>query len=165
MNKTRGWCSFTISIILLSSNIGFSNAGSPHHSTHKSASVKQEASSPERYPLTLPQSAQEGLKLTMREHLEAIKAIVGALAYEDFTKAAKVAHEELGFSKHHLAMQREEGATFPPAYHELAIAHHEAAETLGEVILTKDFKQILRQLDFTIHACVKCHQAFRIQNR
>jgi len=114
--------------------------------------------------LNLPPSAQEGLKLTMREHLETIDGIVAALAREDFAKAATLANEELGFPKHHVAMQREEGATFPPVYHELAMAHHSAAEGLGAVIPTKDLKQILPQLEQTIHACVKCHQTFRLHD-
>jgi hypothetical protein len=113
--------------------------------------------------LNLPPAAQEGLKLTMREHLEAIDAIVAALAREDFAKAAILANEELGFPKHHMAMQREEGATFPSAYRELAMAHHSAAEALGAVIPTKDLKQILPHLEQTLHACVKCHQVFRLK--
>jgi hypothetical protein len=100
----------------------------------------------------------------MREHLEAIDAILAALAREDFPRAATLANEELGFPKHHVAMQREEGATFPAAYHELAMAHHKAAEGLGAVIPTKDLKQILPHLEQTIHACVKCHQVFRLKD-
>ncbi len=116
----------------------------------------------ERAVLGLGQAAEEGLKLTMREHLEAIRDIVVALGRQDFDQAAKVAHEELGFPKHHLAMQREAGATFPPKYHELAMAHHQAAEDLATVISSKDLKTILPQLEKTIGACVSCHQAYKL---
>ncbi|WNM57834.1 hypothetical protein [Candidatus Nitrospira allomarina] len=114
--------------------------------------------------LDLPPAAKEGLKLTMREHLQAIDDIVGALGREDFAGASTLTNEELGFPKHHVAMQREQGAIFPPEYHELAMAHHQAAEELGAVIPTKDLKQILPYLEQTIHACVKCHQVFRLQD-
>jgi hypothetical protein len=112
--------------------------------------------------LGLPPAVQEGLKLTMREHLESLQAIVASLGRQEFEQAAKVAHEELGFPKHHQAMQREAGATFPPKYHELAMAHHQAAEDLAAVIPSRDIKQILPQLDRTMKACIVCHQAFRL---
>ncbi|MEX0829423.1 MAG: hypothetical protein WD032_04210 [Nitrospirales bacterium] len=150
--------------LLLCTTAGLSNAETDHHGTHKVESDMPKTSSTKRMALNLPPAAQEGLKLTMREHLEAIEAIVAALAREDFTRAATLANEELGFPKHHVAMQREEGATFPSAYHELAMAHHKAAEDLGAVIPTKDLTQILPHLERTIHACVKCHQVFRLKD-
>ncbi|MEO7860783.1 MAG: hypothetical protein ABIU05_10110 [Nitrospirales bacterium] len=110
-----------------------------------------------------------GMSNDMRVHQRSrspclIDAIVGALGREDFAKAAILTNEELGFPKHHVAMQREQGATFPPEYHKLAMAHHQAAEAMGAVIPTKDLKQILPHLQQTIHACVKCHQVFRLQD-
>ncbi len=68
----------------------------------------------ERIPLQLTQAVQEAVRRIMREHLEALQAILAALAREEHEKAAAVAHEDLGFPKHHQAMMREEGATFPP---------------------------------------------------
>jgi hypothetical protein len=116
----------------------------------------------ERVALDLSEQASAGMKLTMREHLEAIRDIVAALGQQDFEQAAKVAHEELGFLKHHQAMQRESGATFPPKYHELAMAHHQAAEDLAKVILSKDYRTILPQLERTIGACVSCHRVYKL---
>jgi hypothetical protein len=116
----------------------------------------------ERVALGLSRSAEAGLKLTMREHLDALHAIMAALSRQDFEQAAKVAHEELGFPKHHQAMQREVGATFPPKYHELAMAHHQEAEGLAKVIPTKDLKAILPALERTIGACVACHRVYRL---
>ena len=98
----------------------------------------------------------------MREHLEAIHDVVAALGRQDFEQAAKVAQDELGFPKHHQAMKREAGATFPPKYHELAMAHHQAAEDLAKVIPSKDLRAILPQLERTIGACVSCHQAYKL---
>lgn len=116
----------------------------------------------ERVALNLNEQASAGMKLTMREHLEAIRDIVAALGQQDFKQAAKVAHDELGFPKHHQAMQREGGVTFPPKYHELAMAHHQDAEDLAKVIPSKDFKTILPQLERAIGACVSCHQAYKL---
>jgi hypothetical protein len=144
--------------------VGLSHAERDQYGTHPVTPDMPDTSSMKRMALTLPPAAKEGLKLTMREHLEALDAIVGALGREDFDKAATLAHQELGLPKHHVAMQREEGAVFPSAYHELAMKHHEAAEDLSAVILTKDLKQILPQLQQTIYACVKCHKIFRVKD-
>lgn len=135
--------------------------GQHEHSMAKNG-VSVESHRDERVGLDLGQQAEAGLKLTMREHLEAIRDIVSALGRQDFEQAAKVAHDELGFHKHHEAMKREAGATFPPKYHELAMAHHQEAEDLAKVIPSKDFKTILPQLERTIGACVACHQAYKL---
>jgi hypothetical protein len=163
MKGEQAMAGMAIIIFLLCSSAGLSSAETDHHATHQAEPDMPKVSLTKRMALNLPPAAQEGLKLTMREHLEAIDAIVAALAREDFAKAAILANEELGFPKHHMAMQREEGATFPSAYHELAMAHHKAAEDLGAVIPTKDLKQILPHLEQTLHACVKCHQVFRLK--
>jgi hypothetical protein len=131
------------------------------HSTAKEG-APAETQKNERLALGLSQTAEAGLKLTMREHLEALQAIVGWLGRQEFEQATKVAQEELGFSKHHQAMKREVGSVFPPKYHELAMAHHQAAEDLAKVIPSKDLKTILPQLERTIRACVACHRAYKL---
>ena len=115
----------------------------------------------ERESLGLSREAEAGMKLTMREHLEAIREIVAALSRQDFEAAARVAHEELGFPKHHQAMTRESGAVFPPKYQELALQHHREAEQLADVLTSRDLPRILTQLDRTIAVCVACHRAFK----
>jgi cytochrome c556 len=115
-----------------------------------------------RVSLDLNPAQQEALKATMREHLSALEAIVDALGREDYDKAAALAHNELGFPKHHEAMQREMGAGFPNAYMDLAMAHHQAAEDLSGAIEGKDADSILKQLAKTIHACTACHGAFKL---
>jgi hypothetical protein len=115
-----------------------------------------------RTALGLEPAAREGLKQTMREHLEALHVIVAALAQENYEKASAVAHEDLGFPKHHQAMQREQGATFPKKYQELAMAHHQAAEDLAEVIPARKMKPILQLLNQTMKACVDCHQVYKL---
>lgn len=133
---------------------------------HEHAMIKDEASAnsrqDERVALDLSEQASVGMRLTMREHLESIRDIVAALGRQDFERAAKVAHDELGFPKHHEAMKREAGATFPPKYHELAMAHHQEAEDLAQAIPSKDLKTILPQLERTIGVCISCHQAYKL---
>jgi hypothetical protein len=116
----------------------------------------------DRVVLNLSRLAEAGLKLTMREHLEALQAIVASLGRQDFERAAKVAREELGFPKHHQAMEREAGTTFPPKYHELAMSHHREAEDLADAIPSKNLARILPRLGKTIAVCVACHRAYKL---
>jgi hypothetical protein len=115
-----------------------------------------------RARLDLKPAQKEALKATMQEHLAALESIVAALARQDYQKAAAVAHSELGFPKHHEAMQREQDASLPKKYQELAIEHHQAAEDLAEAIPTKEMKLIMEKLDQTMKACVACHQAYKL---
>jgi len=115
-----------------------------------------------RISLNLKPAIQEVLKQTMQEHLQALQAIVAALAQENYEQASTIAHAELGFPKHHQVMQRERGTPFPTKYQELAMAHHQAAEDLAEVIRTKEMKPILQRLDHTMKACMDCHQAYKL---
>ena len=136
---------------------------SQHRHHHETVSEGGEQSvSEHRLSLHLGASVQEGLKLTMREHLEALQNILGALALDDYEKAAAIAHEELGFPKHHQAMQREQGFAFPSGYQKLAMAHHQVAEDLAEVIPSKDKPRIFEHLDRTVKACVNCHQTYKL---
>jgi hypothetical protein len=121
----------------------------------------QPAHPPPRTSLHLEPAMQKVLEQTMREHLEALQAIVEALGQENYERAAAIAHEELGFPKHHQAMQREQGTTFPKKYQQLAIAHHQAAEDLAKAIPTEEIQPILQKLDQTMKACVDCHQAYK----
>ena len=78
------------------------------------------------------------------------------------SKAEDITRNQLGFSKHREATRRQQTEAFPPAYHDLAMAHHEVAEELAHVIPSQDFKQILLKLDRTLKAYVACHRAFEL---
>ena len=142
---------------------------------------------PERLPVTLPDTraplgltAQEGRehRAVMLQHLETVQAIVAALAEEDFARAQGLTEAHLGFFMHRQMMAPSQplarqdalfpGAgqhpeSFPPAYHDLAMAHHEAAETLAATMPTRDLKRILPKLDAVLKACVACHLAYRVE--
>jgi hypothetical protein len=123
----------------------------------KPAAARQD----KRTRLYPPLAGKEGMRATMQEYWAAIRDIVAALGKQDFEQAANVAHEELGFPKHHLASQREAGATFPPKYHKLALELHQAAEDLAKAIPSKDIKTILPQFEKTIGACAACHRVYK----
>ncbi len=129
---------------------------------------------PERLPVTLPDT-RTALDLTVQEsreqravmlqHLETVQAIVAALAEEDFVRAQGLTEAHLGFFMHRQAMARQHPESFPPAYHDLAMAHHEAAEELAKTMPSRDLKQILPKLDDVLKACVACHLSFKVHDK
>lgn len=98
----------------------------------------------------------------MLQHLETIQVIVNALVQEDYELAKGLTESHLGFFMHRQAMAQQQPDNFPPAYHDLAMAHHAAAEELARIIPTKDLKQILPQFNNVLKACVACHLEYKV---
>ena len=117
-----------------------------------------------RTPIPLEAEARQEHRAVMLQHLETIQAIVAALADEDYRLAQGLTESHLGFFMHRYAMARQEPADFPPAYHDLAMAHHAAAEKLADVMPTKDLKQILPEFNNVLKACVACHLEYRLRH-
>ncbi len=117
-----------------------------------------------RQPIALSPGAGKEHRAVMLQHLETIQVIVNALAEEEYELAKGLTESHLGFFMHRQAMAHQQPEQFPPAYHDLAIAHHAAAEELANVIPTHDLKQILPRLNNVLKACVACHLEFKIKD-
>ena len=117
-----------------------------------------------RHPIPLSPSAGKEHRAVMLQHLETIQVIVNALVEEDYELAKGLTESHLGFFMHRQAMAHQQPENFPPAYHDLAMAHHAAAEELARVIPTKDLKQILPQFNNVLKACVACHLEFKVKS-
>jgi hypothetical protein len=132
-----------------------------------------------RHPIPLSAEAGKEHRAVMLQHLETVQVIVAALADEDYELAKGLTEAHLGFFMHrHLispaqpqARQdapfpgaRQQPENFPPAYHDLAMAHHEAAEELARVIPTKEMKQILPRFNNLLKACVACHLEYKLRS-
>lgn len=116
-----------------------------------------------RHPLPLSPSAGKEHRAVMLQHLETIQVIVNALVEEDYELAKGLTESHLGFFMHRQAMARQQPESFPPAYHDLAMAHHEAAEELAQTIPTKDLKQIMPKFNNVLKACVACHLEYKVR--
>jgi len=116
-----------------------------------------------RDPIPLSSSAEKQHRAVMLQHLETIQVIMNALVAEDYELAKGLTESHLGFFMHRQAMASQQPENFPPAYHDLAMAHHAAAEELARIIPTKDLKQILPQFNNVLKACVACHLEFKIR--
>ena len=117
-----------------------------------------------RHPIPLSSPAGSEHRAVMLQHLETLQVIVNALAEEDYELAKGLTETHLGFFMHRQAMASQQPESFPPAYHDLAMAHHAAAEELAHIIPTKDLKQILPQFNNVLKACVACHLEYKLRS-
>lgn len=115
-----------------------------------------------RHPVALSPSAEKEHRAVMLQHLETIQTIVNALVEEDYEVAKGLTESHLGFFMHRQAMASQQPENFPPHYHDLAMAHHAAAEELARIIPTRDLKQILPQFNNVLKACVACHLEYKV---
>ena len=133
-----------------------------------------------RHPIPLSSPAGKEHRAVMLQHLESIQVIVNALVEEDYELAKGLTQSHLGFFMHRhlispaqpqarqdapLPEAQQQPEYFPPAYHDLAMAHHEAAEELARIIPTKDLKQILPKFNNVLKACVACHLEFKVREQ
>jgi hypothetical protein len=118
-----------------------------------------------RHPIPLSSSAGKEHRAVMLQHLETIQVIMNALVEEDYELAKGLTEFHLGFFMHRQATAQQQPESFPPAYHDLAMAHHAAAEELARIIPSKDLKQILPQFNNVLKACVACHLEFRLREQ
>ena len=94
----------------------------------------------------------------MREHVEAIKSIVGLMAEQKFEEASRVAHARLGLTPDMQAMC---GMFGNEDFMKLGLAFHTSADELGDTLRTKDMNASLRALNKTMQYCVECHATYR----
>lgn len=118
-----------------------------------------------RETIVLNEKGAQEHRAVMLQHLESLQQIVEAMSRKDFERAGGLTELHLGFFKHREAMQRQRPADFPPGYHDLAMAHHEAAEELADVLPTADYDRIMPKLSAVLRACVACHLSYRVTAR
>jgi len=145
-------------------SVSCSGGGTHHH--HKEGGGQQTGDMRQPYvdqrvSLGLSPEDKNTHEAVMQEHFETIYQILAALSLEEFDKAQEITEAQLGFAKHREAMQRQKPENFPSEYHDLAMAHHRAAENLAQAMPSHKLKLILTRLEQTLHACVACHRAYK----
>ena len=110
--------------------------------------------------IALGQSAQmkQHQLSNMREHVEAIKSIVGLMAENKFEDASEIAHSKLGLSPE---MQSMCNMFENDNFRKLGFAFHKSGDDLGDALKSKDVNVSLRALNKTMEYCVTCHATFR----
>lgn len=114
-----------------------------------------------RKPVPLLPMMANHQKQNMRDHLDAVQAIVAALAVEDYpaieTAAGRIGlSEEMGQMCNHMGM----GA---PAFTEQALGFHRTADRIAVAAKARDRGQVLTELGATLATCTACHATWKQQ--
>lgn len=149
-----------LGLLVASGGAGCAERGHHHDGARPNPYVEADT----RHPIPIPPSEGKEHRAVMLQHLETLQVIVNALVEEDYELAKGLTESHLGFFMHRQAMASQQPENFPPAYHDLAMAHHAAAEELARIIPTKDLKQILPQFNNVLKACVACHLEYKLRS-
>jgi hypothetical protein len=114
-----------------------------------------------RKPVPLSPMMANHQKQNMREHLEAVQAIVSGLSRNDFSAVEKAA-KSMGYSEEMKQMCTHMGAG-APGFTELAIQFHKNADLIADAARFKDSAATLKALNTTLQNCTSCHAQFRQQ--
>lgn len=104
-----------------------------------------------------PQMKQHQLS-NMRDHVDAIKSIVGLIAERKFEEASNIAHTKLGLTPE---MQSMCNVFNNEKFRALGFSFHNSGDELGDALQTKDVDASLRALNKTMEYCVTCHATYR----
>lgn len=115
----------------------------------------------QRRPVPLLPMMAQHQKENMREHLEAVQAVVAAAAVSDFTQVAAAA-KRIGFSESMGRMCEHMGAG-APGFTEQALAFHHTADEIVSAAAKQDGPAVLAALSKTLSACTGCHATFKQQ--
>jgi hypothetical protein len=159
------WVRFHSNVVLITMVSMLSMACTEVTSQQREERPNPFLSSDIRHPIALSPSAGQEHRAVMLQHLESLQVIVNALVEEEYDLAKGLTESHLGFFMHRQAMAHQQPEKFPPAYHDLAMAHHEAAEDLARIMPTRDLKQILPRFNNVLKACVACHLEFKITDQ
>jgi len=94
----------------------------------------------------------------MRSHVEAIQTIIGLIGDGDFNTAAEIAHSRLGLTED---MKRMCNMFENQNFRTLGLQFHKSADTLADILKTKDVEKSLHAVNTTMGYCVQCHATFR----
>src|SRR4030067_2212605 len=97
-----------------------------------------------------PEMKQHQLS-NMREHVEAVKSIIGLMSENKFEDASKIAHSKLGLTPE---MQQMCSMFNDEKFMALGLALDKSGDDLGDALKTRDIATSLRALNKTMEYCV-----------
>jgi len=112
-----------------------------------------------RVPVPLLPMMANHQKQNMRDHLEAVQAIVLALATDDFA-AVEQATKRIGYSEAMGQMCQHMGAG-APGFTEQALKFHHTADTIAVAARKGSRAGVLDALAATLQTCAACHATFK----
>ena len=119
----------------------------------------QVSTSDKRRPVKMTAEMAEHQLKNMRDHLEAITAIVGAMAKKDFKKMKKESLRLASSPKMKMMCNNMGKAT--PGFTAMGLALHSTADKLVHAAKKKDYDLFVRKLGSTLRTCTSCHSNFK----
>lgn len=120
-----------------------------------------------RQLVEMPAEARAELRAEMLDFQAALHSIVGALAEQQFARAADIAEKQIGVSamgRHRNApANARPGMFMPNDMHAIARSMHTAASDFAKVARSGDTTKALASLQTVTGACVACHRGYRTQ--
>ncbi len=111
-----------------------------------------------RTSLNLPPQMKQHQLSNMRNHLDAVRRIIGAIATEQFEQASQIASQELGLTDQ---MQMMCNRFDNESFKEMGLAFHKSGDELAVVLKGGDAQKSLQALGTTMNYCVSCHATFK----
>lgn len=112
-----------------------------------------------RTPVPLLPMMANHQKQNMREHLEAVRDIVAALATDDFD-AVRQASGRIGYSEQMGRMCSHMGAG-APGFTDQAMLFHRTADRIATAAVERDRGRVLSELAATLRTCTNCHSTWK----
>lgn len=144
----------SVFIGIAGSNVAFATDEKVQHQTHHHDMSVTDT----RISLGLSPEMKQHQLSNMREHVEAVKSIIGLMSENKFEDASKIAHAKLGLTPE---MQQMCSMFNDEKFMELGFAFHKSGDALGDALKTKDTATSLRALNKTMEYCVSCHATYR----
>jgi hypothetical protein len=119
----------------------------------------QASTSDKRRPVKMTDEMAEHQLKNMRDHLEAITAIVGVMAKKDFKKMEKESLRLASSPKMKMMCNNMGKAT--PGFTAMGLALHSTADKLVHAAKKKDYDLFVRKLGSTLRTCTSCHSTFK----
>lgn len=152
---------------LLAAAVGLVAAGTAFAIEHPRAQemmkkMGQSSMTDERVELRLPETMKLMQKRMMRQHLDTVGEITGAIAAGDMLKASSIAKDKLGWSPQEEQRCNTVGAmTGEKDFVSYGMAVHKTADELSEAALSGDRERTLSLLSTLIRNCNACHERYR----
>jgi len=115
-------------------------------------------SNDDRFSLELNAMQKEHQLVNMRDHLEAVQAIIALLAEDKYDIASKVAYKKLGSTTEMQLMCASFGNK---QFETLGLEFHKSADKMSEVFKQKNKNASLQALSNTMNYCKQCHKTFK----
>lgn len=120
-----------------------------------------------RQKIDMPEMMREHMLGNMRDHLQALQEIQGALARNEFGRAADIAEQRIGMSSLETHGATHMAPYMPKPMQDIGTEMHRAASrfarTAQEASVKGDMSTVFEAYSRILQQCVACHSAYKVK--